>query len=291
MPKKLAFINWNVWLELLRLPNLFTVPGDILVGWVVMGMKRGFPFLAIIASLAFYSAGLLFNDLFDAAIDARERPRRPIPSHRISKRAVFSVASILSLVGLLLCICCDAFYIGCLLLGLILFYDIIAKHILGLGVVVMGLCRGVNILLGTAMTWGEASLSYASPYLKYAALFFTIYILIVSIVARNEVKSRVNVRWSIRLLPFMMVMSLLPLSWWNGSYTWMPILVVAGYFLCSSFFKLSVPKRVAFYIRGLIPLQGLWCILFYPQMDSMWTILFLSLWCGAWMASRRFAGS
>ena len=32
-----------------------------------------------------YAAGMVLNDAFDAELDARERPERPIPSGRISR--------------------------------------------------------------------------------------------------------------------------------------------------------------------------------------------------------------
>ncbi len=44
--------------------------------------------LLIALSLA-YVAGMYLNDAFDAAIDRRERPDRPIPSGRVARRTVF----------------------------------------------------------------------------------------------------------------------------------------------------------------------------------------------------------
>jgi len=44
--------------------------------------------LAVALSL-FYVGGMFLNDAFDAEIDARERPERPIPSGEISREAVF----------------------------------------------------------------------------------------------------------------------------------------------------------------------------------------------------------
>jgi 4-hydroxybenzoate polyprenyltransferase len=51
---------------------------------------------------AFYVGGMLLNDAFDADIDARERPQRPIPSGRVSRREVFQYGFGLLGAGLLL---------------------------------------------------------------------------------------------------------------------------------------------------------------------------------------------
>ncbi|MFO0004120.1 MAG: UbiA family prenyltransferase, partial [bacterium] len=38
-----------------------------------------------------YVGGMILNDAFDAEIDSRERPARPIPSGRVGRRAAFAV--------------------------------------------------------------------------------------------------------------------------------------------------------------------------------------------------------
>ena len=95
----------KAWLELLRLPNLFTVPGDVLVGWCLMGgLAHGiWPIcLTITASLCLYATGLLLNDVMDVRVDTRERPQRPIPSGRVSLRSVLAVTPLLGTLGLVL---------------------------------------------------------------------------------------------------------------------------------------------------------------------------------------------
>jgi 4-hydroxybenzoate polyprenyltransferase len=56
---------------------------------------------------AFYVGGMFLNDAFDRAIDARERPERPIPSGRIGAGEVFAVGFGLLGAGVAL-----AFFIG-----------------------------------------------------------------------------------------------------------------------------------------------------------------------------------
>ncbi|MCP8713015.1 UbiA family prenyltransferase, partial [Streptomyces sp. AC04842] len=71
------------WAELLRLPALFTVPGDTLAGVAAAG-GRPDPraLLPIGSSLCLYAAGMVLNDWADRAEDAVERPHRPLPSGR-----------------------------------------------------------------------------------------------------------------------------------------------------------------------------------------------------------------
>ncbi|MZG15114.1 prenyltransferase, partial [Streptomyces sp. SID5914] len=78
----------GAWAELLRLPALFTVPGDALAGAAAAGARPGpRTLLAIGSSLCLYEAGMALNDWADRAEDAAERPHRPLPSGRIRPAA------------------------------------------------------------------------------------------------------------------------------------------------------------------------------------------------------------
>ena len=74
------------YLQLLRLPTVFTAMADIFLGYILT--HRGFEpvdkFLGLLgASCGLYLAGMVFNDVFDRKQDAAERPHRPIPSGRV----------------------------------------------------------------------------------------------------------------------------------------------------------------------------------------------------------------
>ena len=47
--------------------------------------------LVLVAMSLFYVGGMYLNDYFDRAIDARERPQRPIPAGDISAAAVAAI--------------------------------------------------------------------------------------------------------------------------------------------------------------------------------------------------------
>ena len=78
----------RAWLEILRISNLPTVWTNVLVG-AVLSLAVARPsnpeivpglVIAIVAGSCLYLAGMVFNDVFDVAIDRRERLGRPIPS-------------------------------------------------------------------------------------------------------------------------------------------------------------------------------------------------------------------
>ncbi|KKL67904.1 hypothetical protein LCGC14_2130300, partial [marine sediment metagenome] len=94
------------WAQLLRAPNLLTVPGDPIVGYLLVAAVTGQGIgprivLAGAISLLFYAAGLIQNDYFDLAEDRRDRPDRPLPSGRVRPRTAIIVAVGLMLLGLL----------------------------------------------------------------------------------------------------------------------------------------------------------------------------------------------
>jgi len=93
------------WLELIRPPNLFTVPGDVLAGAALAGFEASrLPqvLMTVAVSLLLYVSGLILNDYADRGRDARERPQRPIPSGRVDARSAGGVALLLLAVAIVL---------------------------------------------------------------------------------------------------------------------------------------------------------------------------------------------
>lgn len=276
----------HAWLELLRLPNLFTVPGDVLAGWALAG-QGGNPTLALFASLALYAAGLLWNDLFDLRIDARERPSRPLPSGRVPCRHALAAALALSALGPILVL--NAWPVAATLLALILFYDALAKRIAGLGVVTMGACRGVNVLLGVAVACPGGP-SLWPPLAWLAAGLMTLYIIGVSIVARNEANPRAKVGRAWRAFPVAMTLLFVPIGWLRGAQFLWAAPVACLPLLPLLLIRRPIPALVGGLIRHLILLQALWCLL---ATGALWPLPALLLACAlaAALSGRFFAGS
>jgi hypothetical protein len=97
-------MNLAVALRLGRVSNLPTVWTNTLTGIVLAGgnaaERRTLPL--IVALSLFYVAGMYLNDAYDAEIDARERPERPIPSGEVSAETVFTAGFATMALGLAL---------------------------------------------------------------------------------------------------------------------------------------------------------------------------------------------
>ena len=180
------------WLQLMRIPTVFTALSNILCGYLIthkltpaeLTQQTDLLFL-LISSAGLYLGGMVLNDVFDAALDAIERPERPIPSGRISRRGAAIFGSLLLIIGVG---CAAAVGLGSLLIaGLIvaavLLYDGCMKSTIAapLG---MGTCRFLNLMLGASAATTMTSVWQTIPMTVAAGL--GIYILGVTVFARNE---------------------------------------------------------------------------------------------------------
>ncbi|CAL9381019.1 UbiA family prenyltransferase [Streptomyces sp. Tu 3180] len=172
----------GAWAELLRLPALFTVPGDALAGAAAAGARPGpRTLLAIGSSLCLYEAGMALNDWADRAEDAVERPHRPLPSGRIRPAAALTAACGLTGAGLVLAAGAGrpALAVAAPLAATVWAYDLRLKHTFA-GPAAMAAARGLDLLLGAAATGGGTRAALPS-----AALLGT-HTLAVTAVSRRE---------------------------------------------------------------------------------------------------------
>jgi hypothetical protein len=180
----------KAWLTVLRLPNLLTVPGDPLAGFLLAAASGEVLWARVPASLAaslcFYGAGLLSNDFFDIDEDARERPNRPLPAGLIEPYVVFGVALGLTLLGVMLAAStgAPATIVAFVLCALVWTYNTVAKRSAFWGPLVMGLCRALNLLMGAAA--GAEYRGFSEAAVVVAAVGLFVYIVGVSRIARNE---------------------------------------------------------------------------------------------------------
>jgi 4-hydroxybenzoate polyprenyltransferase len=142
---------------LVRVPNTFTAPPDVLAG-AALAAAVGAPVApaavaaACLASLALYAAGTTLNDWADAERDARERPERPIPSGRVSRRGALGLGLGLVVLGVTLAAVGAGPTAGAaagLVAAAVLAYDGGLKDGPA-GFLAMGLARGFNVVLGLA---------------------------------------------------------------------------------------------------------------------------------------------
>ncbi|MEV7993038.1 SCO3242 family prenyltransferase [Streptomyces sp. NPDC086077] len=147
----------RAWAELLRLPALFTVPGDALSGAASTGAPpNSRTLLAIGSSLCLYEAGMALNDWADREEDAAERPHRPLPSGRIQPSSALTAACALTVAGLALAARAgrSALAVAAPLAATVWAYDLALKHTPA-GPVAMAAARGLDHLLGAAATTGR----------------------------------------------------------------------------------------------------------------------------------------
>lgn len=151
---------------LVRLPNLFTAPPDIVLGAALAaGVGSAVSLTAavglVIASMLLYAAGTTLNDYFDAPEDAKTRPERPIPSGEVSRRAALVLGVALLAAGILLALLAAGRVSGtvaALLALTIVLYDGVFKGG-AVGFLFMGATRGLNVLLGITAGANPLSLS------------------------------------------------------------------------------------------------------------------------------------
>ncbi|WP_405905759.1 UbiA family prenyltransferase [Streptomyces sp. NBC_00828] len=147
----------KAWAELLRLPALFTVPGDALAGAAAIGARpNSRTLLAIGSSLCLYEAGMALNDWADRAEDAVDRPHRPLPSGRIHPAAALAAAGALTAAGLALAARAGgpSLAVAAPLAATVWAYDLVLKRTPA-GPAAMATARGLDVLLG-ATTTGRA---------------------------------------------------------------------------------------------------------------------------------------
>ena len=89
-----------------RVSNLPTVWTNVMAAVVLAGADLDLASLGMVLACAslLYVAGMYLNDAFDAQIDARERPERPIPSGEVTRETVlrWGFAMLAGAVGLML---------------------------------------------------------------------------------------------------------------------------------------------------------------------------------------------
>ncbi|MCF6159104.1 MAG: hypothetical protein E3K32_11175 [wastewater metagenome] len=193
------------WFELIRPPNLFTVPGDILAGASLAFIPeyRILKLFSVIGiSILLYISGLILNDYCDRETDRTERPSRPLPSGRVRPGTSLFVSVLLISTAFSIGFVIDGkkplplrllffpqegvsvFQVVLILVVLILLYNGPARRIPWLGFVLMGSCRGLNILFGAAV----CDTNFSREVL-YGAGIEALYIVLVSSIAYSEVKN------------------------------------------------------------------------------------------------------
>ncbi len=184
------------YVRLARPANLPTAAADILAGVAVAGIvsrtDREIFFTVpvvdilnlVFASVCLYAGGVILNDVFDYKIDAVERPERPIPSGLIHLKSAVIYGVVMLLIGILLAFLVNSVSgsVAMALAASILLYDAIAKKYDFLGPLSMGICRGINLILGMSIL---GTLGY-----WWMAVIPIVYIFAITLISRGEVHGK-----------------------------------------------------------------------------------------------------
>nr|MBA3731473.1 UbiA-like protein EboC [Gammaproteobacteria bacterium] len=186
--------RWWPWAQLMRPANVVTALADVLAGFAASGAAMSLfassdpsaitaLMWLLIATAALYAGGVVFNDVFDAELDAIERPERPIPSGQVSRRAAASFGTLLLIGGVLsawrVSPFCAALAAAVALTAIT--YDVYGKHHEWLGPLNMGACRGLNLILGMS------AIPAAVTHIWFLALIPIVYIAAITLISRGEV--------------------------------------------------------------------------------------------------------
>jgi len=179
----------RAYLELVRIPAVFTAPADVLAGFALAAAWGGRGAMLdmvtlVLASALVYCAGMAANDIFDRRVDLEARPSRPIPSGRVSLRAAWRFVLTTQGIGLGLAATVGEaalVAVGLTVLATYLYNGVLKSTLIG--PVVMGICRYGNALIGLSVL-GWAAFDAALLILPITTLA---YVTMLTAVSRFEV--------------------------------------------------------------------------------------------------------
>jgi len=209
-----------------------------------------------------YGGGVVFNDVFDAALDRVERPERPIPSGLISETEGALLGSVLLLLGV------GAAFVYSALSGSIalaiavaaLVYDKWGKHHSFLGPLNMGLCRGLDLLLGMSLI-PESMMHYG-----FLAVIPIIYIAAITMISRGEVHGGKSstIRAAVALYA-VVILTIAAVSVNNHAYVSLLFLILFAFIIFPPLFRAlrepvgkNIGKAVKAGVLALIVMNASW---------------------------------
>jgi len=187
--------NFKDYLFLIRLPNLFTLPSNILVGFAIASaLTLTFTsfvqvLLLVTISIFLYCVGLVLNDLFDYNIDKKERPDRPLASGKISRKVAIVLVTIFSVIALSLSLLVSVptFGISLVLIALIFGYDKYLKNTQA-GPFTIAAARVMNVMLGTSVSFNNIDSFPQFVILVFVLTITFVYVSLIGFISKYEVQ-------------------------------------------------------------------------------------------------------
>ena len=224
------------YLRLARPANIVTAIADILAGVAISGILLNtldnhqvvdILFLCL-ATIGLYGGGIVYNDIFDIELDRIERPERTIPSGLVSLREATLWGSSLLVFGVLMAFAVNP-TAGLLAISTAiaaLVYNKWGKHHPFLGPPNMGLCRGLNLLLGMCI------LPHRIEEMWLIALVPILYISAITLISRGEVHGSDRKPLYIAVLLYsLVIIFIFGFSWERGMIAEVTIFLFAFAFM------------------------------------------------------------
>ena len=283
--------------RLMRPANIVTSVADVLAGIAISGYFLTFetdylPVLMLcISTIGLYGGGIVFNDVFDADLDKIERPERAIPSGAVKLNEAIFLGAFLLLSGIAAAFTIAALsgIIAILIAFFALLYNKYSKHHSFLGPLNMGLCRGLNLLLGVSII----AVSLNEWY--FLGIVPLIYIFSITMISQGEVHGlNRNKLYAGAFLYLLVISSMLYLSFNKGQ------LIIALFFIIPFAWMIFRPlfiaikeplgknigKAVKAGVISLILMDAAWSAVFGSPVAAICIALLLPL--SLWLA-KRFA--
>jgi UbiA prenyltransferase family len=184
--------NFRDYLILVRLPNLFTLPSNILVGFVIVSALTQTTYVQVLLlvtiSILHYCVGIILNDLCDFNIDKKERPYRPLPSGKISRKIAIALVTIFSFLALTLSLIVGipTLVISSILFAIIFGYDKYLKNTWA-GPFTIASARVMNIMLGVSVNINSASSNPQFVILTFVLTITFFYVTLIGYMSRFEI--------------------------------------------------------------------------------------------------------
>jgi len=180
------------YVRMMRPANIVTSVADVLAGVAIAGYFTNLPLvtnsfypvvLLCLSTMGLYGGGIVFNDVFDAELDKIERPERAIPSGivTVKQATIFGIILLLWGIGYGYAHSPQSGLIAVFIAFFALLYNRISKHNPFFGPLNMGVCRGLNLLLGISVVTGALVQWY------YLAAVPVLYIFSITMISRGEV--------------------------------------------------------------------------------------------------------
>ena len=283
--------------RLMRPANIVTSVADVLAGIAISGYfltfeTDYFPVLMLcISTIGLYGGGIVFNDVFDADLDKIERPERAIPSGAVKLNEAILLGAFLLLSGIAAAFTIAALsgIIAILISFFALLYNKYSKHHSFLGPLNMGLCRGLNLLLGVSII----AVSLNEWY--FLGIVPLIYIFSITMISQGEVHGlNRNKLYAGAFLYLLVIGSMLYLSFNKGQ------VIIALFFIIPFAWMIFRPlfiaikeplgknigKAVKAGVISLILMDAAWSAVFGSPVAAICIALLLPL--SLWLA-KRFA--